>query len=49
MPLVWILPARPVGGMTAPIGGRAYEAVPLTSEEWNAMKTKFDEKTGERG
>ena len=28
------------------IGGEAYETVPLSSEEWRAMKTQFDIKTG---
>ena len=28
------------------VGGQAHEVVPLTSEEWKAMKTQFDMKTG---
>ena len=38
--MFWQLILEPV------IGGQAYEAVPLTSEEGKAMKTQFDGETG---
>ena len=55
VPLVWSLPARFLGREVnmcwqllpgAVIGRQANEAVPMMAEDWRALKTQFDIKTG---